>query len=404
MSALAAAPPAPAASRRGLILLLGAITMVGPMSIDLYLPSLPFLARDLHASAADAEITVGAFFVGIAVGQLVYGPLSDRIGRRWPLLAGVLLYILASIGCALAPNLSALIGCRVLQALGGCAGMVIARAVVRDSFDHKETAHVYSLLMLVMGLAPILAPLLGGWLMLVGSWRWLFWVLTVFGAAIGLAALVLLPESRSAEARAQSKGEHPFRSYFELLRQPALLGYVGAGAFAGAAMFTYISASPDVVIGAFGFPPQSFGLVFGANAAAYIGTTQANRRLLRDRSADWILRRGNLATFAVSLLLLAGAWSGVGQPWSVLIPLFLVMGSLGFSQPNALAGAMGVDPARAGSTSALVGAAGFGIGAAFAALAAALPFAAPQRMSLVIALSFALSVVCLRTLVRPKTA
>ena len=244
----------------GLILILGSLTAFGPLSIDMYLPGLPAIGRSLHASSADTQMTVAAFFIGIAVGQLFYGPISDRFGRRWPMLIGIGLYIAASVGCAVSNSIGLLIGLRVLQALGGCAGMVIARAIVRDRFESHEVLHVFSMLMLVMGLAPILAPLMGGFMLQVASWRWLFGVQATFAAIVAVAVIFTLPESLSPETAAQARGEHPFRSYFTLLKNPRLLGYVLTGAFSGAALFTYVATSPDIVIGHFPRSPTRLRL------------------------------------------------------------------------------------------------------------------------------------------------
>lgn len=384
----------------GFVLLLGALTMFGPMSIDMYLPALPSIARDLHGTTAEAERTLAAFFIGLALGQLVYGPVSDRLGRKTPLLFGIVLYVIASIACAFAPSLPALVGLRFVQALGGCAGMVISRAVVRDRFDHHQVVHVLSLLLLVMGLAPILAPLAGGWLLQVASWRAIFLALAGFGVLTGLACMLLLTETRTREAAAEARGESPLRSYLALLGNRRLMGYLLTSALAGTGFFTYISTSAELIIGTYGVPPSLFGWVFGLNAAGFIGASQLNSRLERAYGSDRVLRTANLVTFGISLVMLAGAASGVGGPYGVMVPLFFMMASMGFTQPNAMAGALGVDPQRSGAVSALMGSAGFGVGAVSAAATAAIPLPTPLRMALVIALAMAGSVIALRTLVR----
>ncbi len=383
----------------GLVVILGALTAFGPVSIDMYLPALPSMARSLHGTAAGAQATASAFFIGIALGQLVYGPLSDRQGRRGPLLAGLALYVAATVGCLLAPSIPVLIACRVVQALGGCAGMVIARAVVRDRFAHEEVLHVFSLLMLVMGLAPILAPLFGGWVLLVGDWRWIFAAQAAFGTVIGGAVLLFLPESLGAEARAHARAENALASYAALLARPRLLGYLLTGAFSGAALFTYVSCSPDVVIGAFHVSPQMFGWVFGLNAVGLIAATQANARLARRYPSDLILARANLAVFAAALILLFDALTGFGGLLGVAAPLFLIMSGLGFNQPNATAGALNVDPRRSGTTSALLGAASFGAGAGASAVASLFRDGTARPMAAVIVASVLIAVISLRTLV-----
>ncbi len=388
----------------GLILVLGSLTAFGPLSIDMYLPGLPAIARSLHATSSDTQMTVAAFFIGIAVGQLFYGPLSDRFGRRWPILIGIALYIAASIGCAFANSIGLLIGLRVLQALGGCAGMVIARAIVRDRFEPHEVLHVFSMLMLVMGLAPILAPLMGGFMLQVASWRWLFGGQAIFASIVGAAVIFTLPESRSPETAAQAAGENPFQSYASLLRNPRLLGYVLTGAFSGAALFTYVATSPDIVIGHFHVRPQDFGWVFGVNAFGFIGCSQINARLARRYRSDVILKWANLGALVAGLVLLAFAETGFGGLWGFLAPQFVIMASLGFTQPNSGAGALGEDGTRAGAVSALVGAAGFAAGAGFAALAGAFRDGTPRPMALVAVGSLVLSMIALRTLVRPQNS
>ena len=381
----------------GLILLLGALTASGPLSIDMYLPALPAIGRTLHATPAAMQQTVAAFFFGMAAGQLVYGPLSDRIGRRPPLLFGLFCYAAASAGCAFASSELALIFLRVAQALAGCAGMVIARAIVRDRFHYNEVLHIFSLLSLVMGLAPILAPLLGGWLLAVAGWRWIFGFQAVFGAVAGVAALFLLPESRSPATAENARAEHPLRSYLALLRQPRLLGFVVAGAFSGAALFTYVAASPDILIGVFHVPPSRFGLFFGVNAIGLIGATQINARLARRVPFEVILQWANLAVFAAALLLAFNAVTGLGGLWGIMGPMFLVMASFGFNQSNATVGALGVDPLRTGAISSLFGSASFAAGATAAALAGALRDGTAPPMAFVIVGSQACAVIALRT-------
>ena len=382
----------------GLILLLGALTASGPLSIDMYLPALPAIGRSLHATPAAMQQTVAAFFVGMAAGQLVYGPLSDRIGRRPPLLFGLFCYAAASAGCALAPSEPLLIALRVVQALAGCAGMVIARAIVRDRFRYNEVLHIFSLLSLVMGLAPILAPLLGGWLLAAAGWRWIFGVQAVFGAAAGIAALFLLPELRAQATAEHARGEHPLESYLALLRQPRLVGFVLTGAFSGAALFTYIAASPDILIGVFHVPPSRFGLFFGVNAIGLITATQINARLARRVPFEIILQRANLAVFAAALLLAVDAVTGFGGLWGVMGPIFLVMAGFGFNQSNATVGALGVDPLRTGAISSLFGAGSFAAGATAAAVAGAFRDGTPRPMAFVIVGALACAVVTLRTL------
>ncbi len=379
-----------------LLLILGALTAFAPMSIDMYLPSLPSIARELQGTAAGAQATVAAYFAGLAFGQLVYGPVADRIGRKGPVLFGIAVYLAATVGCALATSLPWLIGLRALQALGGCAGVVISRAVVRDRFDHRESARIFSILMLIMGVAPILAPLAGGFVLTVAGWRTIFWVLFGFGALTGLAVLLGLPETRSAETGLRARSESPLRAYLALLTNRGAVAYTLTGACVSAAMFTYIAASPAVVIEHFGVPAASFGWVFGANAVGIIGASQLNRLLLRHYLPDRVLKASTLAGFVAALILLATSITGFGGLWGVLVPLFFAIAGHGLAGPNAVAGALAHDPQRAGSLSALYGAAQFGLGALGAAVAGALEDGTPVPMAGVIVAATLGAVLALR--------
>jgi DHA1 family bicyclomycin/chloramphenicol resistance-like MFS transporter len=362
----------PAKVSWGLVLLLGALSAFAPMSIDMYLPSLPAIGRALAATPEQTQATLSAFFAGMAIGQFLYGPASDRFGRRGPLLVGVALYMAASAACALAPTIEVLTAARFVQALGGCAGAVISRAVVRDRFNHGDTARVLSQLMLVMGLAPVLAPLLGGWVLAVASWRWIFGVLVAFGALVGLWIVLFLAESRSAETAALSRRETPLHAFAALLRNRRLVGFLLSGSLNGALLFTYIAASSDLIIGTYGFSPGRFGWVFGANAVGLIGASQLNRFLLRTLTPDQVLARSSLTAVFLAGLLLLAAWSQIGGAWSVLGLLFATLSSYGLISGNTMAGALSSDPQRAGSISALMGGASFAAGALASGVGAAL--------------------------------
>lgn len=333
------------------------------MSIDMYLSSLPAIGRTLHAGPEQTQATLAAFFAGMAIGQVIYGPASDRFGRRLPLLIGVAVFLAASAACALAPNIETLIVARFVQALGGCAGAVVARAVVRDRFSQTDTARVLSLMMLIMGLAPVLAPQLGGVVQLIAGWRGVFWTLVVFAVIIGVWILFGLPESRSAETAAQARSENPLRAYVALFGMRRLMGYALAGALNGAVLFTYISTAPDLVMGTYGHTPMAFNLIFAVNAVGIIGASQINRWLLRRSTPDQVLRKASIASIVAALLLTLAAWTGWGGQWTVLPLLFAALSVYGLMGGNTMAGALSVDPRRAGSISALMGSASFGSGA-----------------------------------------
>ncbi|MES2035992.1 MAG: multidrug effflux MFS transporter [Pseudomonadota bacterium] len=357
---IAAKPPA---TPWGLVLLLGALTAFAPMSIDMYLPALPAIGKALGATPEATQGTLAAFLFGMAIGQFLYGPASDRFGRRGPILVGIAVYVAASIWCALTTSIEGLVLARFVQALGGCAGAVVARAVVRDQFNHTETARVLSLLTLVMGVAPIIAPMLGSWVLVVASWRAIFWVLALFGLGCGLAVFFRLKESRSEETAAQARSENPLRAFAALLRERRLLGYALAGALNGAVLFTYISSSPELVIEIYGYSPQAFGWVFGVNAVGVIGASQVNRYLLRRATPDQVLAKASLAAMGFGVLLTTAAVTGVGGQWTVLPLLFCCLASYGLMAGNTMAGALSVDPRRAGSVSALMGGMSFAAGA-----------------------------------------
>lgn len=357
------AQPAPAATPWRLVLMLGALTAFAPMSIDMYLSSMPDIARTLRAGADDTQATLAAFFAGMAIGQFLYGPASDRFGRRAPLLLGIGIYVVASAACALAPSIEVLIGARFVQALGGCAGAVIARAVVRDRFNHTDTARVLSLMTLIMGLAPVLAPQFGGVIQFLAGWRGVFWTLMVFGLLIGLWVTLSLKESRSEATAAQARSENPFRAYFALLRQKRLVGYGVAGALNGATLFTYISTAPDLIMGTYGHSPLVFNIIFALNAVGIIGASQVNRILLRRSTPDRVLVRASVASIVAAFVLVAAALSGLGGEFTVLPLLFVALSTYGLMAGNTMAGALSVDPSRAGSTSALMGGASFTAGA-----------------------------------------
>lgn len=377
----AVAPPASTPWK--LVLLLGALTAFAPMSIDMYLSSLPSIGRALHAGPDQTQATLAAFFAGMAIGQFVYGPVSDRLGRKGPILFGVGVYVLASIVCAMAGSIETLIAARFVQALGGCAGAVVARAVVRDKFGHADTARVLSLMTLIMGLAPVLAPQLGGLIQLVAGWRGVFGVLAVFGLVIGVWVALGLTESRSAETLAQARSENPLKAFGALLRMRRLVGYGLAGTLNGAVLFTYIAGGPGVIMSTYGHSPMVFNIIFAFNAVGIIGASQVNRLLLRRTTPDRILMRASIASVVFALLLVGAAWSGLGGQWTVLPLLFLSLSTYGLMGGNTMAGALSVDPKRAGSTSALMGSASFGAGALASWVSGVLHDGTPRPMAAV---------------------
>jgi DHA1 family bicyclomycin/chloramphenicol resistance-like MFS transporter len=352
-----------------LVLLLGSLTALGPLAIDMYLPSLPAIAKNLHAPPGEVGVTLAAFFAGLGIGQLVFGPLSDRIGRRGPLIFGVALFLVGAVLCAIAPNVWLLVLARFLQALGGSAGQVVARASVRDRFGHQMAARVLSLLILVLGLAPIIAPIFGGYLLLVGDWRAIFVFQALVALVVLIAAIFGLKESRSHEMRAHARGESAIATFRYLLSHPRVVGYTLSGAFNSGAFFSWISLSSYLLIEVYGVSPSNFGWWFGANAAGFIGMSQVNAHLMRWHTPEVVLARARLASIASAAVLVFDAFSGFGGMLGVIIPLYVTLGSFGLVGPNTQAAAMNVDPARAGSISSITGGATFAVGSVISALA-----------------------------------
>ena len=356
------------AARARLIVILGSLSAFGPLSIDMYLPGLPALLADFNTGASQVQLTLSACLLGLAVGQLVAGPLSDAFGRRTPLLIGLVGYAVASLLCALAPNVTVLIGLRFVQGFAGAAGIVIGRAIVRDMHSGQAAAKFFSLLMLVNGSAPILAPIIGGQVLRYTSWHGVFVVLAGIGCLLFLAALFGIRETL-LPARRQRGGVHgTLRTFRRLVTDRSFVGYAATLGLAIAAMFAYISGSPFVLQEIYGVSPQQFSLLFGVNALGIVIAGQVNARLIGRVPLRRLLGGGIIAsTSGGVLLLLAIGVLGGGLPL-VLPALFLVVASLGFIMPNATALALSAHPDTAGSASALIGLLQYTIGAIAAPL------------------------------------
>jgi DHA1 family bicyclomycin/chloramphenicol resistance-like MFS transporter len=367
------------------ILILGALSAFGPLAIDFYLPGFPAMALAFGTDEKHIQTTLAAYFLGLSIGQLAYGPVADRFGRRIPLLVGVCLFTLASIACAIAPNLDTLIVARFVQALGGCAGMVLSRAIVSDKCDAVASAKVFSQLMLVMGLAPILAPMLGGVMVNLYGWQSIFVALTVFSALCTLAVALGLPESLPANQPRQPLSG-ALRQYGRLIKDRVFVGHALTGGIAIAGMFSYIAGSPFVFIKLYGVPAEHYGWLFGSNAAGFILVAQVNARLLSRRGPAFLLRRAVWAYLVAGLTLLAISALHPTNLWPLLIPLFICIASLGCIIPNASACAMSGQGARAGSASALLGCIQFSVAAGAAALVGVLHDGSAMPMALVISL------------------
>ncbi|GLX48434.1 Bcr/CflA family drug resistance efflux transporter [Streptomyces hygroscopicus subsp. hygroscopicus] len=363
------APPAsPAARRAGLLVtfILGGLTATPPLAMDMYLPSLPEVTGSLHAPAATVQLTLTACLLGMALGQLAVGPMSDRWGRRRPLLIGLAVNLVATALCAVAPSIETLVAFRLAQGLAGAAGIVIARAVVRDLYDGVAMARFFSTLMLISGVAPVVAPLIGGQILRVTDWRGVFVVLTVVGALLGVLVWLRLPETLAPRDRRGGGAGDALRSMRSLLADLPFTGYMLAGGFAFAALFAYVSASPFVIQEIYGASPQTFSLLFGLNSVGLVAAGQLNGKVLVGRvSLDKVLATGlAVITLAATALLLmsTGALGEVGLA-PVAAALFLLMSALGLTMPNAQTLALLRTRHAAGSASALLGTSAFLIGA-----------------------------------------
>lgn len=372
-------------SHHRIAIILGALVALGPLSIDMYLPAFPELARDLGTDAASVQLTLASYFAGLAIGQAFYGPVADRLGRKLPLYAGLVIFTLASLACALAKTIDMLIAMRFVQALGGCAGMVISRAVVRDSFDERESARVLSMLMLVMGLAPILAPMIGGWLVVHQGWRTIFWALAGFGTLNLLSVSLTLGESLPVAKRQRHDILTVFRVYGTLLRDRHFMRFALAGGLIIAGMFAYIAGSPYVFMDIHGVSPEHYGLIFGTNAAGLIFASQINGRLVMRVNRERLFFGAVIVAAAASVALFAAALTAFGGFAGILVPLFVFIASLGFILPLSAALAMAPHGRNAGSASALIGVLQFVLGAAAGTLVGILHDGTAKPMTLIIA-------------------
>ena len=336
-------------------ILLGFLTAVGPVSTDMYLPAFPAIESSLGVWEGAAQITLATWFTGLAVGQLTQGSLSDRFGRRSPLVVGTLIYTLASAGCALAPDLATLALMRFVAGFSGSASMVIPRAVVRDLADGHEAARLMSRLILVMGAAPILAPTLGGLVLTIGSWRSIFWIATAYGALCTILVATLLPDTMAVHHRVRLGVAGLLGRYGSVVRDRLFLCYALLGGFGMFGMFAYIGGSAPVLIERFGFTPPQFGALFGVSAAMFILASQAAPALMRRLGAAAILRAATTVYLAAALVMLACALLDIGGVYGVIPPVMVVMGCMGLIMPNAAVGALSSHAARAGTASAMMG-------------------------------------------------
>ncbi len=378
-------------SRIRMIVVLGVMVALGPLTIDMYLPALPRIAEELGVSSSIAQLTLTGTLLGLALGQLVVGPLSDSLGRRRPLMAGIVLHMIASLVCLFAPNIEVLGVARGVQGMGAAAGMVVALAVVGDLFADSVAATVMSRLMLVLGVAPVLAPSLGAAVLLKASWHWVFAALVLIAGALLLVAATALPETLPVAHRRPLKVRGIAATYVQLLRDARFVVLVLVAALGMSGLFAYISAAPFVLQGRYGLGQQAFALVFGAGAIALIGATQCNVLLLRRYTPQTIVLWALTAASLSGAVFVGITLADIGGLAGFVVPVWLVLAAMGLVIPNAPAVALTRHPDAAGTAAALLGAAQFGLGAAIAPLVGALgnnefALAAVMTVGMVIAL------------------
>ena len=341
-------------------LLLGLLSAVGPLSTDMYLPAFPAIEAALHGRA---QVTLATWFVGLAFGQMTWGTLSDRYGRRVPLILGTGLFTAGTIGCALAPDLPTLAVMRLLCGFGGSAGMVITRAIVRDLADGQAAARLMSRLTLIMGAAPILAPTLGGVVMAGFGWQAIFWILMVYGGLCFGAVTLFLPETLPERARVKLGAGAVVARYAHVLGERSFITHALLGGFAMAGMFAYLGGSPGVFIEVFHLTPPQYGSLFGVCAAGFIGASQINPRILPRFGSDRVMRFGVRIFMTSTAFMLVAAVVGGWGFLSIAVPVFFCMSCQGFTMPNTVVGALSRHAAHAGAASALMGTLHFTLGA-----------------------------------------
>lgn len=367
-----------------LILLLGALAACGPLATDMYLPSLPNIAKAFDVPAAAAAATLTSFMAGFSVGMLLYGPVSDAYGRRPVLLGGIALFTVASVACWLSFSVGELIIVRFLQALGAGAASVLSRAIARDAHEPSDAAKVLSMVAIVTAIGPLLAPLIGGQLLLLGGWRIVFVVLTLFGIVCGVAAWLGVPETWPAEKRESSAVFRSFAAYGRLLRDPLVWGHMLCGGMAFAAMFTYISATPFVYIEYFHVSPQHYGLFFGTNIIGIMIGNFLNTRFVGRFGALRMVSIASTVSSIAALFVAAMCLTGWGGLWSIVFGLFFVVGVVGVLSANCATDLMYRYPKNAGAAAAVFGATQLGLGALASVVVGRFPGVSPFGMGITI--------------------
>lgn len=355
-----------------LILILGLLSAIGPLSIDMYLPAFPSIAKGLNTTVASVMLSLSSFFIGISFGQLLYGPLLERYGRKKPLYFGLSLYAISSLACATAMSVETLIIFRFFQALGGCVGMVASRAMVRDLFDVKDNAKVFSTLMLVIAVSPIIAPSLGGFITTYIGWRYIFIMLIIVIASIIAGIYFLLPDSKGPDSTFSLRPTAILSSFASIIKHPQFALYTFSGSIASAGLYAFISGSPYVFLEVFNVTEQHYGWVFAFVASGLIGSSQLNSLFLKRFKSEQIIRAALYFQSFVAFVLAAISMLGFSELYSTILLIFLYLCCQGFIFPNASALSMDSFGHNAGNASALMGFIQMSLGALMSAMVSVL--------------------------------
>lgn len=346
-----------------LILILGSLTALGPFSIDMYLPGFSGIAKDLHTTAAKVSMSLSSYFIGISAGQLLYGPLLDRFGRKKPLFVGLMVYIAASLGCVYVADIDSFIILRFIQAIGSCAATVASVAMVRDLFPVKDIPKVFSLLMLVLGLSPMLAPTIGGYVTEDYGWHTVFFILMCMGIAILIASQIGLPNSYKPDTSISLKPKPIISNFLKVLKEPQFFTYAFTGSIAFSGLFTYVAASPIIFMDIYHVDAKTYGWIFAFMSVSFIGSSQLNSVLLKKFSSEQMIFAALILQSIISIVFLILSLNGLLGLYETIAMLFLFLGCLGISNPNTAGLTMAPFAKNAGSASALMGAIQLGLGA-----------------------------------------
>lgn len=370
------------------LLILSALMAFTSLSTDIYLPAMPTMERQLNG---DAELTITGFLIGFSIAQLIWGPISDRIGRKLPLFIGIVLFVIGSVGCALSESMSAVVFWRVFQAIGACVGPMLSRAMIRDRFAQSQAAQMLSTLTIIMAIAPIAGPFIGGGLLKVATWHWIFWLLAVIGVLMFIT-IFKLPETLPIEKRASGSLWNAFKNYRTLLANAIFMRYTLSVTFFYVAAYAFITGSPFVYIDYFGVAAQNYGFLFGLNIIGIMSLSFLNRKLVSRFALSKLLVVSSLVAFVASAVFFVLAWANIGGIWSVIVPMFVMFSMNGIIAACANAAALAAVPNQvAGSAAALLGSLQYGSGIISSLLLAVFSSGTPFTMAWIIVLFVGLS-------------